>query len=670
MSSRREFLKISGSVALALGTCQTFAHVARGGGGAAGGGFPNAAPAFIPMRQVYPAPSGVASYESHLVAYYKPSTGDTFEWRKRIGVSFGRWPYTYSLVSGPPGMAFGATTWNTAWDGNPAAAYAAGYGQLRWTPNAAISSGSPTTISVDVTDQDGNLLNVQWPIYTTDDVANGGVFAFLNADTGNDTTGNGSKATPWQTIPHAIGTVAGSGGAAPAGSVLIMRGATALYTFPANQSGGCTTNANQPASFIGYPGETATVDLSGMAIVGGQGCVSPDVAGNFFQDFTLSGYDASAANICAFKWSTTKRVTFQGIIWNNSGFGTSAANNASLIYTTGGGLSMGDYLFITGCQDNNRQSSNAANNSPVCLLYNYNEVLTELCTSNSPTSLVGHSLFFKSDINYGCLRANFAYHSGGGGFFDPLQSGYSAFNYNECCYNVGINIGHVALPDTAPFTYGNNIAYRNSFIAAAGFISNQSSYNLTAPFINGHAPAGYSITASSTSTTGGTLAANNWAYVISTKGVTGESGQANGIGGTEILLTSTGTTSANTLVWADMPLNSGYRIWRGNAGTGSENQYLDLAADTTTFVDDGSHAWTSGTLPSSSNACSSARFTMNSNAVQTSAGSQPPTGAVMQDDGKNQFVASGMLDTTTGLFTSTYRAANPSLMGYLGAPLS
>ncbi len=769
------------------------------------------------MRQVYPAPTGVTSTEPHQFAYFDATnkTAHGIQWQKRIGVAFGRWPFIYKLVSGPPGMAFGATIWNTAWDGQGDAAYKAGYGQLRWTPTAAISSSTPTTISVDVTDQDNNVLNISWPIYTSDDIANGGVHAFINADTGSDTTGNGSYASPWQTAGYALGTSATAVGAAPAGSCLVPMGATAAYIFPQTSTNTFSWNSTyKPASIVGIPGSPSTWDMSNgdscsfsgyisgttltvtavaygtlavgnaLSVPGGLGDPSTGElsitalgtgtggtgtytinesqtvgssgspvtmlamgdtgvyvelasAGLFVQDIVLENY-TSIANYRAFWFGFLDRISLQGVIWNNAGFGTASNNNSSMVYTTGGGNGMGNYLCLTGLEENNRQSNGQANNCAILELYNYQEIACELNLANSPSANVGHSYSIKSDLSYGCFRENVGKFTSSNLMLTPVQAIYRKYANVEISYNVGVNVSGIALPDTPPFTWGSVSAFRNSLVATDGFISSQPTFNLTAPYINGNAPYGYTITASATSTTGGTLAANVWAYLISTLGVTGESNSDNAAGSSCIQLTSTGTTSSNTLYWVDVPEESGFRIYRiqgaistfgtitggsgytdgtfngvpltggsgsgasatitvsggavtgvtiaspGNAGSGyaggdalsatasigsgtgfsvpvstisttpsGANEYYDVAQGTASFTDDGSYTWTAGSPSSTNTAVSAARFSMNSNVVQTPTQTAPPTGAVLTNDGLNQFASSGLLNTSTGLLVTS-----------------
>lgn len=93
--------------------------------------------------------------------------------------------------------------------------------------------------------------------------------------------------------------------------------------------------------------------------------------------------------------------------------------------------------------------------------------------------------------------------------------------------------------------------------------------------------------APSTSTTGGTLAANTYYYVIEAILPNGVSVRSN-----EVSIATTGTTSSNTLNWTAYTNATGYKIFRGTSAKG-ENYYYTVGA-VTTFVDTGAVA-TAGT---------------------------------------------------------------------------
>lgn len=540
-----------------------------------GASFPNSAPAFLPMRQLYPAPTGVGSNEPHQFAFFDPvaNSAHGFMWQKRVGASFGRWPLTYKLVSGPPGMAFGATTWNPAWDGKGDLAYREGYGVLRWTPTAAISPSSPTTVSVDIGDQDGNVLNLSWPIYTAGDITQpGGLFAFLDADdTSGDSSGTGGFANPWQTMVHALGTSASSSGAAPPGCALVPMQATNAYIFPQTSTNVFSWNAaHKPASIIGIPGSAPTIDFSaGAGVLGTTGVgIVPASAGLLMQDVILENY-TNINDFRAFTWNSLNRLIFQGLIWNNAGYGASSNNNASMFYPQGGSPSFGKYCFITGCQENNRQSSSQANNCAFIEAYSNQEMLIELNLANSPDSQVGEAFYMKSDIGLTCVRENAGFFASCGHGFDFGQAPYQGSFSSEISYNVGVGIGNVNVPEIVGYSWGNLAVRRNNIVSSGLGLLNQSpSFNMMAPYTGSNtAPFDIAtlVAAISTSPTGGYLSAGTRYYAVTTIGVTGESSIQSSNGTSEMWITSTGSTSVNTVPWLDVLGENGFKVYFGTA---------------------------------------------------------------------------------------------------------
>jgi hypothetical protein len=100
--------------------------------------------------------------------------------------------------------------------------------------------------------------------------------------------------------------------------------------------------------------------------------------------------------------------------------------------------------------------------------------------------------------------------------------------------------------------------------------------------------------AATTSTSGGTLGVATYYYKITALTASGETLPSN-----EQFVTTTGTTSSNTLSWSPVAAATGYRVYRGTA-TGAENVYY-APGNVTTFVDTGA-ASTGGSPPGTSTA--------------------------------------------------------------------
>lgn len=103
-----------------------------------------------------------------------------------------------------------------------------------------------------------------------------------------------------------------------------------------------------------------------------------------------------------------------------------------------------------------------------------------------------------------------------------------------------------------------------------------------------------------TATTGGTLPAATYYYVVTTLNALGETTASN-----EVSVTTTGTTSANTITWSAVTGATGYRVYRGTA-TGTENVYYAVGA-VTTLTDTGAAAST-GSPPTNNTTANTAGF--------------------------------------------------------------
>lgn len=97
--------------------------------------------------------------------------------------------------------------------------------------------------------------------------------------------------------------------------------------------------------------------------------------------------------------------------------------------------------------------------------------------------------------------------------------------------------------------------------------------------------------APSTATTGGTLAAGTYYYVVTAINSVGETIKSN-----EVSIATTGATSTVTVTWGVVTGATGYKIYRGTSA-GNENVYYSVGA-VTTFTDTNG-ASTAGTPPTS-----------------------------------------------------------------------
>lgn len=145
---------------------------------------------------------------------------------------------------------------------------------------------------------------------------------------------------------------------------------------------------------------------------------------------------------------------------------------------------------------------------------------------------------------------------------------------------------------------GQNLTLGASSVASAAF--GPQSYMLRVSSLgNCHvriAPASTPLAAPvantpTTSTTGGTLAAATYYYVVTALNSAGQTLASN-----EVSVTTTGTTSSNTITWSAVPGATGYRVYRGTAAAG-ENVYY-APGNVTTYTDTNASS-TGGTPPGS-----------------------------------------------------------------------
>lgn len=143
-------------------------------------------------------------------AYYDGSNPVRYELALKL--FGGSAPHMFELLSGPAGMTVGN-------DRNPA-----DHGVVKWTPQSAYSAGSPAPVSVRVHGQDGNTIDLNWTIQTSSSTDK---FMFANADSGSDSSGDGSIGSPFKTLLKFTGV--DSGATTYPGRIVYLRGSTANY---------------------------------------------------------------------------------------------------------------------------------------------------------------------------------------------------------------------------------------------------------------------------------------------------------------------------------------------------------------------------------------------------------------------------------------------------------
>ena len=212
---------------------------------------------------------------------------------------------------------------------------------------------------------------------------------------------------------------------------------------------------------------------------------------------------------------------------------------------------------------------------------------------------------FKSDIANGYIQMTKVPHRPEISYY-PVGSAYT-INAGDLVYWDTVNSSARAAAD---FTWTTNllttqqnfkaaflgVAQQGHTAGTAGIIavdiSASSLYTITVPGLNPPVMG-----ATSTATTGGTLAAGTYFYKVTTLTAAGESTPS-----TEVSQATTGSTSTVTINWTAVTNATGYKIYRGTA-TGAENKLITTigSGSTVTFIDTGG-AGTTATLPSTNTA--------------------------------------------------------------------
>jgi hypothetical protein len=625
------------------------------------------------MIQIYPRPdTETNTYARHHRWYYDGvnSVQDSIP----IGVAFGAFPYVFQLISGPPGMYIESTIWNTAWLPG-LAAHTGGYGRLVWAPQSAISSSSPATVEILVTDQQHNTLTITFTVWTEGAYNASTKTGFIIVDNLNGSDSNaGTFAAPLASMGTAGAAGGAFGGSYTSGggfqsafpqAICYVRGlGTALYEFPRftdNDTGyaagafelNCTT---APCAVIPLPGDPnpTVFDATGAGTMISTNTAAADM---YIGPITASGYDATANNVKLLdivgKSSGAYRQTFDGISWENSGYGAVGTDNATFLWTPGSAQDV-QYIFATGLNETGRQSGTPGNNFGGCDLYSVINGLIQYSSTVNTSAGIDAAWFLKSEVLNVCLRgcvANYLSMTYGFGWLQGQSETTSTNTSEDCevCYCLAFNLGEQYIPAEQYYQWGALWSYRNSFVASThGLIS--------ANLIQG--PNQQTVT---TATTGGSLAASTYYYGVTAQGAGG--------GETSVKasksVTTTGTTSVNTVPWSAWGSwsMSGQRVYRG-VGSSSLTEYVEVANTANSLIDDGTLSWTSGSPPSSTTAwVTQGPYVFDSNAVETSYAQ--PTGENVQTDGLSIVVPSGggLFNETTGQLAGSYRTTYLGTVG-------
>ena len=338
------------------------------------------------LTMVRPVATGAAGTGLHANnRVYRAYSGITYQIHAdAIG---GKWPYTYSLSNAPAGMSIVA---GPCTDIGPTGCTA---GTITWTNPTSTASN----ITVTVTDALGTQVTGTWSITVSTTIGSGG-FCFVDATNGNDTTGNGSLATPYQTLFKVYSSC-------DMNSVVYFRAGTYNFTgFTPTGSGDCfnttawSTTNSKPTMFIGYPGETVTIDFEGTAGSQTGKCIRASSPYMWFENFRMD-------NVGSIGFKLDNRSLYGVVIRNVTGLETLSGadgSNSGFFFWVKYATPREPSIFDT---VQNSSFSNISASSCALKLYSTDRLIVE--NSNFANSVDAESVVAVKDGNTGfAIRAN------------------------------------------------------------------------------------------------------------------------------------------------------------------------------------------------------------------------------------------------------------------------
>jgi hypothetical protein len=255
--------------------------------------------------------------------FYKAYPGIAYN--VRPGVIGGAYPFTYSLTVYPSGMTINSST-----------------GEINW-PNP-VEVGSPHSVTLKVVDSDVTEVTVSWTITVNTSNA-----IFVDSVNGHNTpAGTGILANPFKDLTDVLSTAKHTT-TFPYYFVYFRAGTydvTGLFyetwddpalLVPINYD-------HKPLVWIGYPGETATLDLSYAGLYFYVGCndLWIDNLSVIVNQTTRGGYTRG------FEYeSDCTRVCFRRLNFSDMYEGTAGGNPSLIFQGKGGGV--GKYHVIQDC---------------------------------------------------------------------------------------------------------------------------------------------------------------------------------------------------------------------------------------------------------------------------------------------------------------------------------
>lgn len=435
--------------------------------------------------QIYPRPdTETSTYARHRWMFYDGS--HVFKNIVPIIGRLGAFPWVYELITAPAaaGAAMGGTIWQPGW--SIAQALAAGYGDLECTCTGTFSAG---TFTVRMHDQAGNYNDFTFTSSTIAgyDATNGNGFVFLDpvggADPGSYPSSGISNniTTPIKTSGWAFGATQGT--VTYPNAILVIRGTGTLAI--SNQSatyGISAESGKNPMAAIGYPGEAATIDLSGAGTKEAFD-LQNNTPDQFFQGITFENGPASSSQFSCFyaqPGQVQSRLTLHNLSFPNIFTGSnvvgSGASELTLDDPNSSALTpLHTYIAMKGVSETNRtRQTGDTNNTIMLTAYKSQYGCVELC---SCTGTVEQNYGFRLKLGNSdwTIRENLCVSTQGFamGTSDFTGSGGESTVPNanvEYCFDtvVGNAVATLFFNQAADATATNHYAYRCSIIGCGG----------------------------------------------------------------------------------------------------------------------------------------------------------------------------------------------------------
>jgi hypothetical protein len=324
-------------------------------------------PAKMPMTLVFPRPdSEAALYARHRNAYADGSV----RYEVPIVIQGGAYPFTFELLSGPPGMVVGNNFEERS------------YGVVTWTPSV---EGGPYPVTVKVTDQEQNVIQASWTIAAKNS-------AFIFVDPNVISSGAGTKGNPYKFFNDVHKS--NPNDSTNVQKIVYLRAGTHTLTGSDASGNYHLTKLITPVSWVGYPDETAVVDASKAKFIVDN---ADDVFVSGFR-MTSARNDVPNAHFWFFNQNAPQsRVTFYKMQFDNIDRGASGTDNPAAICFFNPG-SMRKYFALIDSTIENYAS-------PILDAYAVSFGVVERITLGSgKLAQVNQGILLKSDLSNFSLR--------------------------------------------------------------------------------------------------------------------------------------------------------------------------------------------------------------------------------------------------------------------------